>query len=313
MAGSLASASAGLISGTAAAQEASAAPAGAVATVAVAPPAAAEDPVRAGIRSSFALPLADLYTRRHESAARELLDGLTVAPGLIVPFNSRGTGAGSSGSALSGSTAVTLDFRYQPVGYWFGEINLIGYLQPSKRAPWNGDFTYSFGYDDWHPYTFSLVYSNYTNNRFSPRPGDPVTFFDRGTVSFGWKAPLPGGRHLLFDRDLAINCRVGVNVSPRYERQDGSVGSGKESVNLGCRYPFTRYLFVDLNVFGYAHGQQPWDPDFTYGFGFADYRSGHFSLTYANYSGNRFPGRHRAANTGTFGDGGLFLTWNRQF
>lgn len=268
-----------------------------------------------GIRSSFALPMSDLYVRKHEAGARELLDGLTITPGASLPFNSRGTGAATSGSALSGSAAATLDLRYQPVGYWFAQIELLGYLQPSKRAPWNGDFTYSFGYDDYHPYTFSLVYANYTNNRFRPRPGEPVSYFDRGTISLGWKAPVPAGiaRHLLTDDALSIDCRIGANVSPRFERQDGTIGSNKDSGTLGCRYPFTNHLFAEVAVYAYAHGQQPWDPDFTYSFGFADYRSGHLSLVYANYSGNRFPDHKRAANTGTFGDGGLFVSWANRF
>ncbi len=278
-------------------------------------PQSTRDKIKAGIRSSFAFPIAELYVRKHESSARDLLDGLTITPGLQLPFSARSIGAGNTGASLSGSPALTLDLRYRPVGYWFAQVQLLAYLQPSKRAPWNGDFFYSFGYDDYHPYTFSLVYSNYAESRFDPRPGNPLTRLARGTISLGWKAPLPEqwGKASLFDDRLTIDCRVGLNVSPQYDRDDGGVGDWKQSANLGCRYPFTQLLFVDLNLFAYGRGQQPWDPDFTYSFGLADYRSGRFSILYANYSGNRFPGRRRAANTGMFRDGGLFITWNRQF
>lgn len=271
--------------------------------------------ISTGAKSSFAFPTDELLVRKHESAARELLDGLTVTPGVTIPFNANPIGGANTGAATSGSSTVTLDLYYRPVGYWFAQIQLSAYLQPSKRAPWNGDFTYSFGYDDYHPYTFSLVYSNYSNNRFSPLPGDPITRFAMGTVSLGWKPRVPDrlARAMLFDDNLAIDCRFGVNVSPEYDQQDGSIGKWKQSANLGCRYPFTRLLFVDVNFFVYAQGQQPWDPDFTYSFGLADYRSGHFSIQYANYSGNRYPGRSRAANTGRFKDGGLFITWNNRF
>lgn len=271
--------------------------------------------IRQGIRSSFAFPIRDLYDRKHESLMREMLDGLTIAPGLQMPFNARAAGAGDTGALLSGSPALTLDLLYRPVGYWFAQLQLLAYLEPSKRAPWNGDFVYSFGYDDYHPYTLSLVYSNYTNNRFDPRPGDPITRLARGTITLGWKAPLPQkwAEALLFDKRLTINCRIGLNVSPRYDQDDGGVGEWKQSANLSCRYPFTSLWFLDLNLFAYGRGQQPWDPDFTYAFGLADFRSGRFSILYANYSGNRFPGRRRAANTGTFADGGLFINWNRQF
>lgn len=271
--------------------------------------------IKAGLKSSFAFPTSDLLVRKHESAARELLAGLTVTPGLELPINSRSAGAGSTGAPLSGSPALTLGLRYQPVGYWFGQIRVAAYLEPSKRAPWNGDFIYSFGYDDYHPYTLSLVYSNYSDSRFQPAPGEPITRLSRGTIELGWKAPLPRSlaNALLLDDSLTIDCRVGINASPRYDRQDGGVGDWKRWAKLGCRYPFTRKWFVDLTLFGYGNGQQPWDPDFTYAFGFADYESSHFSIQYANYSGNRFPGRRRYPNTGNFRDGGLSITWNRAF
>jgi hypothetical protein len=59
--------------------------------------------------------------------------------------------------------------------------------------------------------------------------------------------------------------------------------------------------------------QQPWDPDFTYGFGYFDFHSGTFSVQYNNYSGNRFPWRHRGPHTGTFAYGGISISWGYGF
>lgn len=274
-----------------------------------------EDQIPAGIASSFAIPKDELLQRRHDSTVANLLDGLTVTPAVGIPFSSQPVGGRQTGSLTSGSTTASLSLRYQPAGYWFAQATLYAYLDPARRAPWNPDFTYSFGYDDWHPYTVSLVYSNYANNRFSPRKGDPVSPVDHGTVSLGWKAPMPRklARLFLLDERRTINCRVGLNATPRFDRNDGSTGSWKSSANLGCRYPFTDRLYLDVNVFAYAHGQQPWDPDYTYGFGLFDYRSNRFSIQYANYSGNRFPGHARAPHSGRFIDGGLSISWNHGF
>jgi hypothetical protein len=273
------------------------------------------DPVLDGINSSFAFPVNDLLHRKHDSTIANLLDGLTVTPAIGIPLTSEQAGGVTTGALNSASTTANVTLRYQPVGHWFAQATVYGYLQPERRARWNPDFTYSFGYDDWHPYTFSLVYSNYANNRFSPRKGDPVTPFGHGTVSLGWKAPMPDklARLLLVGEGRQINCRVGLNASPRYDRNDGGTGNWKTSANLGCRYPFTDRLFVDVNLFAYAHGQQPWDPDYTYSFGLFDYRSNRFSIQYANYSGNRFPGRSRARNSGRFKDGGISISWNHGF
>lgn len=273
------------------------------------------DPVVAGAQGSFAIPIDDLYTRRHDSEARELLTGLTVTPALYVPFSSRAVGSGDNGVAAPTSPAARLDLRYVPVGHWFANVTLYRYLDKGQRKPWDPDFTYSFGYDDWHPYTFSLTYSNYANNRFDPKDGDPVSRLDYGTLAAGYKAPLPKGiaRALLIDPALSIDCRANLNLTPRFDRDDGGRGRWKQSATLGCRYPFTRRLYVDVTAFAWLHGQQPWDPDFTYGFGLFDYRSGRFSLEYSNYSGNRYPWRKAREGTGRFRNGGLALSWSHAF
>lgn len=274
-----------------------------------------DDQVPAGIASSFALPTEELLLRKHDDTIANVLDGLTITPSISLPFNAHPLGGRDTGSLTGGSPTASLSLRYQPVGYWFVQATLFAYLDPKHRAAWNPDFTYSFGYEDWHPYTLSLVYSNYANNRFSPHEGDPVSPVDHGTISLGWKAPLPRslGRLFLIDQKRTIDCRIGLNVTPRYDRSDGTTGSWKTSANFGCRYPVSQRIYVDVNVFAYGSGQQPWDPDFTYSFGLFDYRSNRFSIQYANYSGNRFPGRTRSPNSGRFIDGGISLSWNHGF
>jgi hypothetical protein len=67
-----------------------------------------------------------------------------------------------------------------------------------------------------------------------------------------------------------------------------------------------------LTVFYYPNPaqQQPWNPDFTYGFGYADWHSYTFSVQYNNYSGNRFPWNKPAENTGNFLDGIFSVSFN---
>lgn len=273
------------------------------------------DDVLMGAESSFALPLQDLYVRRHDSEARELLNGLTMTPGLYIPLSSRAAGNQDNGVVAPTSPALRLNLQYRPLGHWFANLTVHKYLDKSERKPWDPDFTYSFGYDDWHPYTFSLVYSNYANNRFDPAEDDPVTRLSHGTVSAGYKAPMPRvlARQLLIDPDLSIDCRVNLNATPRFVRNDGSPGKWKRSASLGCRYPFTRRIYLDFIAYAWEHGQQPWDPDFTYGFGFFDYRSDRVSIQYANYSGNRFPWRRAGKDTGRFRNGGLMISWSHEF
>jgi hypothetical protein len=59
--------------------------------------------------------------------------------------------------------------------------------------------------------------------------------------------------------------------------------------------------------------QQPWNPDYTYGFGFFDWHPGTISVQYNNYSGNRFKLSDRAAGTGHFQNGSISVAWSKSW
>ena len=269
-------------------------------------------PVRAGLNSSFSLGPRPFAVRQHDSAARELLDGIVVTPFVFVPFDSSSNrNRQSSGSLGTGGPTVGLDLRYNIVSYWFADVTFYRYLESAKRKPWNGDFSYSFGYDNYHPYTLSLVYSNYQNNHFGSVTGANRAGLDYGTITLGYKFPVPPSlaRHVLIDPDQLLMCHVGVNATPRFDLPYGGRDTWKQALTLGCRYPLGKRLFVEATGYAYTRGQQPWDPDYSYSLGLYDYRSSRFSLVYSNYSGNRFPGHVRDGNNGRFVDGGVTLSW----
>ena len=55
--------------------------------------------------------------------------------------------------------------KFTPLGYWFAETILFYYTEQEEQGEWEPDFFYRFGYEDWRPYTFNLLYSNYRGNR----------------------------------------------------------------------------------------------------------------------------------------------------
>jgi hypothetical protein len=77
------------------------------------------------------------------------------------------TGSGSQGERATNFTFTSL-LKYNPLSYWFMSVTYYHYFDEKLKAPWNPDFSYVFGYDDWHPYTLSLLYSNYGGNRLNP-------------------------------------------------------------------------------------------------------------------------------------------------
>ena len=181
------------------------------------------------------------------------------------------------------------------------------------------DFTYSFGYDDWHPYTFSLVYSNFGTNKLFPRKskGEKFTSFEEGGISFGWKFLIPEEIEKLFliDQNAHIGCSLNLNMAPRYtDIKTSSRKSWKQNFSLGCKYPIYDWIYFNATVYYYPDKdqQQPFDPDFTYGFGYFDWHPGTVSIQYNNFAGNRFPWR-KQKDAGGFFDGSLTISWSWAF
>lgn len=240
---------------------------------------------------------------------------LTMTLGMDLPLSS--TQPGGSGALGQGSPPVSptlqAGLRYVPAENWFAAINFYRYLLGDRQQPWNPDFTYSFGYDDWRPGTYSLVYGNYTGNRLAP--SSPVSRFEQGQWSLSYKFKPEGAlkRWLAVDETHEIDCSINGNLTPRYtDFNTQALRSYKTSAALGCRYRLPNHFYFNLTAFKYLRPdqQQPWDPDFAYGFGMVDWRNGGLNLQYNNYSGNRFPWRQAAPGQGGFRNGSVTISWS---
>lgn len=226
-------------------------------------------------------------------------------------------GAGTQGDFVLRSPTISATINYRPAGALFARTTLYGYFDRSRQQPWNPDFTYAFGYEDWRPNTFSAVYENYNGNRFSPdeEKGERITRFEEGTIRASYRMNVPDWIERIFvvhpgDRMSATISALGV---PRYTRADATErGRWKKALSLDVNTRPYRNFTVSTRFFYYPDRKQrqPWDPDFTYGFGWSDYRPGSFSVQYNNYSGNRYSAGERAPNTGRFSDGSLSILYN---
>lgn len=274
-----------------------------------------------GVSSSFSLPLRDLLEKKDPSEWRNLFHGFSGSFGFETPVQTRNViqsqGQDSQG-VVATSTTGNFNLRYNPLSYWFFQTTIYGYLFPDERASWSPDFTYVFGYDDWHPYTFSLVYANYTGNHFSPDAdkGEHYSQFDQGTVSLGWKYVLPKFLEQLFIVHPTGGIGFGIyyNVTPSYvESNSTRLGEWKQSLSFTMRYVIYKWFYFNFAFYYYPDPsqRQPWDPDFTYGFGYFDWHPGTITIQYNNYSGNRYPWNKGSPNTGDFGDGSVSIlyTW----
>ncbi len=281
------------------------------------------DQILDAILSSFDLSLDDLSKKKHESEFLNLFDGLSgnfaidfpLTPSKAVVTDSSGIQRERSNNNITFQASI----KYNPLTYWFFSTTLYYYLDQSLQAPYNPDFSYSFGYDDWHPYTLSLVYSNYGGNRLNPdkQLNEKFTTVEEGTISLGWKFLVPDEIDDIFliDTEAYIGCSLNLNLTPSYnDVSTNSRRKWKRSYSVGCKYPIFDWFYINATAYYYPDKtqQQPFDPDYTYGFGYFDWHPGTISLQYNNYAGNRYPWRNQNG-AGTFKNGSITLSWSWAF
>ncbi len=267
-----------------------------------------------GANSSFMLPFetwnTDIPWYKRWSASVAIGYPLVDTPA-VIPANAT---TGPSNQNLTAS----LSLKYSIIGNWFISATAYHYFDKELQQAWNPDFTYVFGYSDWRPYTFSLLYSNYGGNRFSPEPGGKHTEFSQGTWALGWKFPIskPFIDWLSFTDEGAIGCQFDYNYTPEYFDLDTvEYKTSHQTISLGCKYSIVGNWYVNGTAFYYLDSsqKQPWNPDFTYGFGYFDWHPGTITIQYNNYSGNRWNSADRGADTGRFKDGSISISYSFDF
>ncbi|VEA67336.1 Uncharacterised protein [Serratia plymuthica] len=211
---------------------------------------------------------------------------------------------------------LLFSMQYSPLSYFFANMTVRVPLQDTNR--YSTDFVYSFGYDDWHPGTFSLVYGNYNdNNHFYPASGDRHTYFEQGTWTFAYKFALADNleKHLLINKEDSLICQFGYSYVPRYfSTESNSIKENKNILLASCGYTLLQHYFLRVSSFYYPDNkqQQPWDYDYTYSLGYvSSYLPGAVSVHYDNYSGTRYPWRSNA--NANFRSGTINLSWTLPF
>lgn len=205
-----------------------------------------------------------------------------------------------------------LSLQYSPLSYLFANTTLGVPLNEANKYSTN--FSYSFGYDDWHPGTYSFIYSNYSqDNHFFTQSGKSVTTFESGAFTGAYKFRLPEKieKKLLINKDDNIGCQVGYTYAYRYfDNESNSTKKNKNTLLASCGYTLKGHYFVRFSGFYYPDKsqQQPWNSDYTYSFGYvSSYQPGAISVHYDNYSGTRYPWRGNP--TANFRSGTVSISW----
>lgn len=275
-----------------------------------------EEEIMKNVTSSFSLPLNDLIKAgktEPKDFISEFSGGFSFSYPIKESTPQEGEGLENQGR-ISNNLSLAASLTFRPLSYWFFNATFYKYINENLKATWSPDFSYTFGYDDWHPYTFSLTYANYGGNRLFPTKNEVFTDFLSGGFNLAWKFSVPRFIEELFivHESGGIGGSIAYSVVPNYlDINTQEQKHFKQSLRLNLKYTIYEWFYVNATFFYYPfpEQQQPWDPDFTYGFGFFDWHPGTISIQYNNYSGNRYPW-NKNTGTGGFENGGFSISWS---
>jgi hypothetical protein len=151
---------------------------------------------------------------------------------------------------------LNLSLQYSPYSFWFA--NVTSRLPVTDTSRYTADFRYSFGYDDWHANTFSLVYSNYGDNHFWTSGSKRHTYFEQGAITLAYKfsLPKPMENALLINKGDAIICQAGYSWVPRYyDLESNDIRKNKNVLLGGVDIPLSNIFCARHRVL--VSGQQP--------------------------------------------------------
>jgi hypothetical protein len=197
-------------------------------------------------------------------------------------------------------------------------FNSTFYVDFNKRAAarWIADYNYSIGRYNWRPYKWNYGYENYVNHKYSDNFDQFLQKASEGYLFLSYNAHFSERmvKPIRLDSTTSVKFTPFVRWGFRYRDEKEVVHyEGKPVAGLSSRVTLFWNIYVEGAVYYYfdpMFRQLPWDPDYTYGFGYFDWRSFRFSLTYGNWAVNRFPWKKQVYEKYGFLDGNFKVVLN---
>lgn len=205
--------------------------------------------------------------------------------------------------------------------YKYLELSATGfyYFRNNDSPPlpiWLSDMYYSLKWANWEPYKFSFGYENYADNRFNEPFSKWKEKFFQGLLFVSYNANLPSSTldKIRIDNSTNFVFVPAIRYLPTYRNQLDEILDNKIIMSLTSRYTIGYNIYLEGGVHYYPlkDSKMPWDPDFTYGFGYFDYRPWKLSITYGNWIANRFDFKKELPEYG-FLDGNFSINFNYKF
>ena len=68
-----------------------------------------------------------------------------------------------SGSVFLGKPAISFNLKYIIINNFFISGSISYFIRQKLQLPWDSDYSYAFGFENWAPWKFSFTYAKYTN------------------------------------------------------------------------------------------------------------------------------------------------------
>jgi chemotaxis protein histidine kinase CheA len=220
-----------------------------------------------------------------------------------------------------GREALKTTITINPHSYYFfgmtSSLDLNNYESPYYQP----DFSYSFGYSDWHMDTFSWNYSNYANNKFSPKDDEDRFNFGKGNWELSYKTKYDDitftakGKYVT-DTDtkkLYLKAKTviwdDVMVSAQWKH---NINKNQNRLTLSAKTFLYEKFFISGSIYEYFKSDTIGsnDGEYAYSFGWKDSRPFYPSIIYSNYY---TPTRWDPDEGPKFHDGTLSIKFNLDF
>lgn len=190
-------------------------------------------------------------------------------------------------------------------------------FNPRANAAWIANYTYSIGRYNWRSHRFNYGYENYINNKYSDNFKKFSDKFLEGYYFISYNQSSEKlNKKIRMDSTTSIKliyfARYSIKYMDKNDVLSGSIGNGKSTIGTAIRFTVFRNIYVETAVYYYPEPakKQRWDPDYTYGFGYFDWRSFRISATYGNWAVNQFPGNKKYYPKYNFLDGDFRIVAN---
>ena len=193
-------------------------------------------------------------------------------------------------------------------------------FQDKNLPPWTSDFYYVIERFNWRPKTFSYGYENYTPNKYNASWKYTHQHMLQGNffVAYGHNLPEKFLNSIKIDNSTNWSVKYLIKYALNYQDGlqnnygEGKFFSGKLTLSFFTRYTIAKKLYTEAAVYFYPERSKlvPWDPDFTYGFGYFDWRAFKVNFSYGNWVVNRFPWNEKEIKYYGFLDGDFKLTFS---